>query len=275
MKKMHASLIRRIRSEWYCHEAYYLPLYGWYDQWQRVLDLGAAALILIVTAPLICLGALLTKLTSRGPVFYSQTRLGRYGKHFTIYKLRTMVHNCERFTGACWAQVNDPRITRVGRILRTLHIDELPQLWNVVRGDMSLIGPRPERPEFLAKLEKAMPHYRRRLLARPGITGLAQVLLPADTELDNVREKLPFDLYYVRHANPWLDLRIALATILYLSRAPIPLRRSVLLLSAAQDEQTGVELPVATYSRYERDMVTPVAKNRLMPALVGLVTGET
>lgn len=275
MKKMHASLIRRLRSEWYCHEAYYLPLYGWYDRWQRAIDVGAAILILLVSAPLIALGALLIKLTSRGPVFYSQTRLGRYGKHFTIHKLRTMVHNCERLTGPCWAQANDPRITLVGRILRNLHIDELPQLWNVLCGDMSLIGPRPERPEFLTKLEMAMPHYRRRLLTRPGITGLAQVLLPADTELDNVREKLPYDLYYVRHANPWLDLRIVLATVLYLLRAPIPLRRNVLLLSAGQDEQTGVPAPVATFARYERDLIIPAARNRLAPVLVGLVTGET
>lgn len=232
MKRLDDSLAQTIRSEWHRSAAHSLPIHLWHESWQRAFDVASAGLILFLSAPFLALGMLLIKLTSRGPVIYTQTRLGRYGAAFTIYKLRTMVHNCERVSGPCWAKSRDPRVTWAGRILRVLHIDELPQLWNVLRGDMSLIGPRPERPELLPALEKALPHYRKRMLARPGITGLSQVLLPADTHLSDVSEKLPYDLYYVRHANPWLDLRILLATVLYLLRAPIPLRRSVLLLAS-------------------------------------------
>jgi lipopolysaccharide/colanic/teichoic acid biosynthesis glycosyltransferase len=206
------------------------PLYPWYEPVRQFLDYCAAALLLAAFAPVIGLAVVLVKLTSRGPAFYLQTRLGRYGKLFTIYKLRTMVHNCERLSGPCWAKNNDPRVTPIGNWLRKLHIDELPQLWNVLCGDMSLVGPRPERPEFLHDLEKAVPGYRNRLLARPGITGLAQVQLPPDIDIDCVREKLPYDLYYVRQASPWLDLQIYLATAMHLFSAPVPLRRSLLML---------------------------------------------
>jgi len=205
-------------------------LYRWYKPWRRGIDLVAAVLLLTVTMPLIALAALLVKLTSKGPFLYIQTRLGRYGKPFTIYKLRTMTHNCERFTGPCWAQVNDPRVTPVGRVLRALHIDELPQFWNVIRGDMALIGPRPERPEMVRNLEKLIPHYRQRLKLRPGITGLAQVLMPADRDIFNVQAKLPYDIHYVHRASPWLDGLILLATALYLVAAPVLLRRALLLL---------------------------------------------
>src|SRR5439155_12868491 len=119
------------------------------------------------------LSMLLVKLTSRGPALYTQTRLGRNGRPFTIYKLRTMQHRCESLTGARWSTPGDPRITPVGRFLRKTHLDELPQLWNVLRGDMALVGPRPERPEFVPQLEQAVPHYRDRLLVRPGVSGLA------------------------------------------------------------------------------------------------------
>jgi lipopolysaccharide/colanic/teichoic acid biosynthesis glycosyltransferase len=129
-------------------------------------------------------------------------------------------------------------VTVVGRILRKLHIDELPQLWNVLKGDMSLIGPRPERPEFLRELETAFPSYRLRLLVRPGLTGLAQVLLPPDTDLNSVRSKLPYDLYYVRHSSPWLDVRVYLATALHIISAPVPLRRALLMLPR------GEQLPI-------------------------------
>jgi lipopolysaccharide/colanic/teichoic acid biosynthesis glycosyltransferase len=155
---------------------------------------------------------LLVKLTSRGPVFYSQMRLGRNGQPYRIYKIRTMYHNCESLTGPRWSTPDDPRITPVGRFLRNTHLDEFPQLWNVLRGDMSLVGPRPERPEFVPVLEQAIPRYRDRLLVRPGIAGLAQTHLPADTDLDSVRRKLVYDLYYVRHASLWLDVQIMLCT---------------------------------------------------------------
>lgn len=232
MKTIDTAEIQKLRSEWQRSGSYSLPIHTWHASWQRAYDVALAGVILLLSAPFLAVGALLIKLTSRGPVIYTQTRLGQYGRPFTIFKLRTMVHNCEALTGPCWAKSKDARVTWAGRILRVLHIDELPQLWNVLIGDMSLVGPRPERPELLPRLEKAVPHYRKRLLAKPGITGLSQVLLPADTHLSDVSEKLPYDLYYIRHANPWLDLRIVLATVLYLLRAPIPLRRSVLLLAS-------------------------------------------
>src|SRR5262249_13172475 len=163
-------------------------------------------------APLLLLGAVLIKLTSRGPILYTQARLGRFGLPFTIYKLRTMHHNCERDSGPKWSKPGDARVTLIGRFLRRSHIDELPQLWNVLRGEMSLVGPRPERPEFIPKLERALPGYRDRLLVRPGITGLAQIQLPPDTDLDSVRRKLAHDLYYIRMLSWSFDLRILIAT---------------------------------------------------------------
>ena len=156
---------------------------------------------------------ILIKLTSRGPAVYTQTRLGRNGQPFTIYKLRTMTHNCESLTGAQWSKPGDCRVTRLGRWLRKTHIDELPQLWNVLCGDMSLIGPRPERPEFLPQLEQAIPLYRERLQARPGITGFAQIQLPPDSDLDSVRLKLAYDLHYLRHMSLLFDLTVYLGTI--------------------------------------------------------------
>jgi lipopolysaccharide/colanic/teichoic acid biosynthesis glycosyltransferase len=185
---------------------------SWYLRLRRTGEFLVALLLLILTAPLLLLAAVLIKLTSRGPIIYSQTRVGRWGRPFTILKLRTMAHNCEHQSGPQWATAKDPRITWLGRLLRRTHLDELPQLWNVLRGDMSLIGPRPERPEFVVNLEKVIPHYRDRLQVRPGVTGLAQVQLPPDTDLSSVRRKLAYDLYYVRHFNMWLDLRILFCT---------------------------------------------------------------
>jgi lipopolysaccharide/colanic/teichoic acid biosynthesis glycosyltransferase len=177
-------------------------------------DFIVAAILLLLTWPLILLSALLVWLTSPGPVIYSQTRLGRNGKYFKIYKIRTMIHNCERFSGPRWSVLGDPRITPVGKFLRHTHLDELPQLLNVLRGEMSLIGPRPERPEFADKLAKAIPLYRCRLMVRPGVTGLAQVQLPPDTDLDGVRRKLAYDLYYIQNLSFFRDCRILLATVL-------------------------------------------------------------
>ena len=185
---------------------------GWYACVKRSGDLACALVLFVLTGPLVLLSMLLIKLTSRGPAIYTQTRVGRGGKPFTIYKLRTMIHKCESLTGARWSVPGDPRITLLGRMLRRTHLDELPQLWNVLRGDMSLVGPRPERPEFVPQLEQAIAHYGERLAVRPGVTGLAQVQLPPDTDLESVRIKLAYDLYYARHLSFWLDFRIALAT---------------------------------------------------------------
>ena len=136
--------------------------------------------------------AIVVKLTSRGPAFYTQIRLGQDGRAYAIYKLRTMTHDCEKLSGPQWSKKGDCRVTAVGRLLRRSHLDELPQLWNVLRGEMSLIGPRPERPEFVPRLERSLPHYRARLHVRPGVTGLAQVQLPPDTDLGSVRRKLAY-----------------------------------------------------------------------------------
>jgi lipopolysaccharide/colanic/teichoic acid biosynthesis glycosyltransferase len=192
----------------------------WYVRCKSAAEWVAALGMLVLASPLILLGAALVRLTSAGPAFYSQTRLGRGGRHFRIHKLRTMRHNCEQVGGARWAEENDPRVTPVGRFLRRTHIDELPQLVNVLKGEMSLVGPRPERPEFLDRLVKEVPHYRDRLLVRPGVTGLAQVQLPADTDIASVRRKLAYDLYYIRHLSLWLDVRLIACTAVHLFGVP-------------------------------------------------------
>ena len=146
-----------------------------------------------------------------------------------IYKIRTMRHKAEAGCGAVWTRPGDPRITRVGRVLRKFHLDELPQLFNVLRGEMSLIGPRPERPEFVHVLAEAVPGYLDRLTVRPGVTGLAQLYLPPDSDLTSVRRKLVLDCEYIREGGPWLDARLFLCTLLRLFKVPhrwlLPLRR--------------------------------------------------
>jgi lipopolysaccharide/colanic/teichoic acid biosynthesis glycosyltransferase len=184
----------------------------WATGLKRAVDYLLAAILLALGSPILLLTALAVKLTSRGPAIYSQTRLGYRGRPYRIFKLRTMYHNCEQLTGPRWCVPGDPRVTPVGRFLRRTHLDELPQLWNVLRGEMSLVGPRPERPEIAGQLEKVIPLYGERLLVRPGVTGLAQVQLPPDTDLDSVRRKLAYDLYYVRTVSLWLDLTILLST---------------------------------------------------------------
>ena len=202
---------------------FWSPLRQWYLPCKGVGDFLVGLSLLLLASPVILLAALLVKLTSSGPAFYCQTRLGKNGRPFTIYKLRTMYHNCESASGPRWSTPGDSRITPLGRLLRRTHIDELPQLWNVLRADMALVGPRPERPEFMPSLAQALPHYSERLLVRPGMTGLAQVQLPADTDLESVRRKLAYDLYYIRHISLWLDVRILTGTLLYLSRWPLHL----------------------------------------------------
>jgi lipopolysaccharide/colanic/teichoic acid biosynthesis glycosyltransferase len=183
-----------------------------YPAFKRLVDIVLVLTLGIITLPLLLLLMALVRLTSRGPVIYSQTRVGRNHRPFLIYKLRTMFHDCERLTGPKWSTDNDPRVTPVGRFLRRAHLDELPQFWNILVGDMSLIGPRPERPEFVRELEKVLPRYAERLDVLPGLTGLAQVNLPPDVDEESVRRKLAFDLYYARNVGPWLDLRILVGT---------------------------------------------------------------
>jgi lipopolysaccharide/colanic/teichoic acid biosynthesis glycosyltransferase len=183
------------------------------------------------------------KLTSAGPAFYTQTRVGRNGRLFTIYKLRTMMDDCESLTGPRWSMPGDPRVTRFGQLLRSSHLDELPQLFNVLKGDMSLIGPRPERPEFVGELEQALPSYRERLVVRPGITGLAQLLLPPDTELESVRSKLAYDLHYVYHLSCWLDIAILLCTAIRVLGLPASIIRGILRQSRAEVRVGDGETP--------------------------------
>jgi lipopolysaccharide/colanic/teichoic acid biosynthesis glycosyltransferase len=174
-------------------------------------------LLLILAAPLIATLVLTIRLTSKGRGIYRQRRVGLGGRIFTMYKLRSMRCDAEHRTGAVWASVcSDPRVTPLGHWLRLLHLDELPQLYNVVRGEMSLIGPRPERPEFVSLLAEQIPGYLDRLQVKPGITGLAQVNLPPDTDLQSVRRKLVLDREYIQTAGPLLDARIALCTLLRL-----------------------------------------------------------
>lgn len=200
---------------------------SWYGKAKFILDFTLALIIFMVTFPLLVLSMLLVKLTSRGPALYCQTRVGQNGVPFTIYKIRSMTHNIESLTGVQWSKPGDSRITPVGRFLRRTHLDELPQLWNVLRGDMSLVGPRPERPEFVPQLEIAIPRYRDRLLVRPGVTGLAQVQLPPDTNLDSVRLKLAYDLYYIRHISLFLDLRLIFSTGCKLFTIPFSIIRRI------------------------------------------------
>ncbi|MFM7151111.1 MAG: sugar transferase [Gemmataceae bacterium] len=194
-----------------------------YQPIKNLADRVIAFFLLIPALPIVGIASLLVKWTSRGPALYSQVRVGKNGSLFTIYKIRSMIHNCESLTGPRWSLPGDPRVTRIGAFLRATHLDELPQLWNVVRGEMSLIGPRPERPEFIPTLEKAIPSYRQRLSVKPGVTGISQVLLPSDSDMDSVRQKLTLDLYYIRHLGPWLDSWLFACTILHV--AGLPARR--------------------------------------------------
>jgi lipopolysaccharide/colanic/teichoic acid biosynthesis glycosyltransferase len=195
-----------------------VPPSGWYGPAKRAFDVVVALALLVLLAPALLVACSLVKLTSRGPVFYTQVRVGKGGRPFVIYKVRSMYHDCERRTGPQWSQKGDPRVMPVGRFLRRTHLDELPQLWNVLKGDMSLIGPRPERPEFVPQLEAALPRYRERLLVLPGVTGLAQVHLGPDTDLASVERKLAFDLYYVKTLGVWADARLLAATALHVVR---------------------------------------------------------
>lgn len=182
---------------------------------KQALDRLFGWLLLVPALPLIGLLIVLVRLSSRGPGVYSQVRVGKGGRPYTMYKLRSMRTDAEAKTGPAWsASGHDPRVTRLGYWLRRLHLDELPQLFNVVRGEMSLIGPRPERPEFVSLLADEIPGYLNRLMVAPGITGLAQINLPADTDFDSVRRKLVLDCEYIRTATLWLDVRILACTVL-------------------------------------------------------------
>jgi len=184
-----------------------------YHSYKHRYDAVLAVFMLIPGIPIILFIMLLVKLTSKGPVLFFQERVGKNGKHFTLYKIRTMRVDAEADLGIVWATKKDPRATSVGKVLRGLHLDELPQLFNVLRGDMALVGPRPERPEFVEILTREIPGYSLRLLVTPGITGYSQLNLPADRNVNDVRRKLALDSEYIEKASLWLDIRLILATI--------------------------------------------------------------
>ena len=182
-----------------------------YYRFKWYVDVFISIVTLPVVGTLIILFMLLTKLTSRGPVLYSQIRCSKDGKPFKMYKIRSMVVGAES-RGAVWAGKRDPRVTAIGRFMRRLHLDELPQIWNVWRGEMTVIGPRPERPEIIEQLEKEITCYEYRMLVTPGMTGYAQLNRPSDTDFKDVRKKLILDLEYIEKASFWFDMRILLGT---------------------------------------------------------------
>jgi len=208
---------------------------------KRTIDVTLALLALVLLSPVFAAVAILVKLSSQGPVLYKQERVGldrrlgnrrtesrpvtaerrngdrrrveSSGKLFEIYKFRSMVVDAEREGGPVWASPGDPRVTRIGRYLRLFRLDELPQLWNVLKGDMSIVGPRPERPHFVERFTNAIPRYRERLKVPPGITGLAQVLRAYDSSEEDVRLKTDYDNFYVNHRSMMLDLKIMAKTV--------------------------------------------------------------
>ena len=190
---------------------------------KRLGDVFVSGLLLLLTAPLLLLAALLIRLEDQGPVLYGQLRSGLDGVPFHVWKLRSMRVNAEA-SGPQWSGRGDPRITRIGRLLRMTRLDELPQLWAVLRGEMSLIGPRPERPEIEQELERQIAHYRLRHLIRPGLSGWAQVNYPYGASLEDSRNKLSYDLYYLRNFSFWLDFLILAKTIrlVFNARGAIP-----------------------------------------------------
>jgi lipopolysaccharide/colanic/teichoic acid biosynthesis glycosyltransferase len=185
-----------------------------YASWKVWLEWWIAALLLLPGLPLLGLIMALVRSTSRGPALYRQQRMGKHGQTFTMFKVRTMVTDAEAATGPIWSAKNDPRVTSLGKWLRKLHLDELPQLFNVLNGEMSLMGPRPERPEIARQLATRIPGYGKRLAIRPGITGLAQINLPPDVSLQCVRRKLVLDLQYIHEMGLVLDLRMLLCSML-------------------------------------------------------------
>ena len=183
------------------------------SMFKRFFDIVASLILLVLTLPLILLGALAVKLESRGPAFYRQRRVGLYGQGFDIIKLRSMRVDAEVGGKAVWAEKDDPRITRVGRFIRKVRIDELPQCWSVLKGEMSFVGPRPERPQFVEDLEAKLPYYAERHMVKPGITGWAQINYPYVASIEDSRQKLEYDLYYAKNYSPFLDVLILLQTL--------------------------------------------------------------
>ena len=218
-----------------------------YFRWKAILDRAGAALLLLPALPMIGLLVLLIRLTSRGPGIYRQARVGKDGRKFMMYKIRTMRHDAEAASGPVWTQAHDPRITLMwARCFASSILDELPQLFNVLKGEMALVGPRPERPEFVHVLAEAIPGYRNRLAVLPGVTGLAQLNLPARYRSCSVQRKLVLDCEYIERAGLWLDIRLFACTNLRMLRLPerrllriLGLKRKVAIPAASEDHAPG------------------------------------
>ncbi|MDO8548866.1 MAG: sugar transferase [Ignavibacteria bacterium] len=185
----------------------------WEKKLKRSIDIIISLLILVITFPVCFVIAIAIKIDSKGPIFFTQERCGQNGKVFTIVKFRSMVLDAEKMSGPVWSQKDDPRITSIGKIIRKVRIDEIPQLYNVLKGEMSFVGPRPERPFFVEKLANEIPYYKRRLKVRPGITGWAQVKHKYDETLEDVKIKLKYDLFYIENMSLRMDFKIILRTI--------------------------------------------------------------
>jgi sugar transferase (PEP-CTERM system associated) len=212
---------------------------------KRITDILLAAAGLCLALPMITLIAVLTKLDSYGPVFFRQERVGENGRLFTLYKFRTMVQDAEKETGPVWAQDTDPRTTRLGKILRRTGLDELPQMFNVLIGDMSFVGPRPERPHFVAELQEEIPYYSQRLVVKPGITGWAQVRYGYGATVEDAIEKLQFDLYYIKNMSFFLDMLIILSTVhkVLFSKVALQTNAKEGRKTASLQENSKMELP--------------------------------
>ena len=187
---------------------------AWEAQVKRIIDVAVSLCVLVLGAPVLLVTAFLIKATSPGPAIYKQERVGRNGRNYIMYKFRSMYIDAESRTGPQWATENDPRITPMGRFIRKTRLDELPQFWNVLKGEMSLVGPRPERPFFVEKLKQEIPWYVRRIKMKPGITGWAQVKHKYDASIEDVKQKVLYDLYYFENMSLLLDIKILLRTIL-------------------------------------------------------------
>ena len=185
----------------------------WEKKLKRLIDIIASLLILIITFPICLLSAIAIKIDSEGSIFFKQERIGQNGKVFRILKFRSMKKDAEKDTGPVWSQKDDPRITSVGRFIRKVRIDEIPQMFNVLKGEMSIVGPRPERAFFVEQLSKEIPYYKRRLKVRPGITGWAQVKHKYDESIEDVKIKLRYDLFYIENMSLRMDFKILLRTI--------------------------------------------------------------
>lgn len=181
---------------------------------KRLIDVIISLFVLMVLSPFLLITAILIKVSSKGPIFYTQKRLGKAGRVFKVIKFRSMVHNAESESGPTWADRDDPRVTAIGRFMRRIRLDEVPQFINVLKNDMSIVGPRPERPFFVEQLKKEIPYYSRRLLVKPGITGWAQVKHTYDSSIEDVKTKLQYDFYYIENLSLSLDFRIMINTIL-------------------------------------------------------------